>query len=114
MNYIVEQYTEMRREKSDANFAEKTLPVTARALETMIRLSTAHAKLRQSPKVTVEDAEMALNVMKYAIYADEKKKMDEAHQAEADAEAAEAAAANGGDDNDEGGDAGGSRRRPRG
>mmetsp|Transcript_15610 Transcript_15610/g.21579 ORF Transcript_15610/g.21579 Transcript_15610/m.21579 type:complete len:824 (-) Transcript_15610:244-2715(-) len=84
VNYIAEQYSEMRQDKSQEG-AEKTLPVTARSLETMIRLSTAHAKLRQSKDVTLEDTEAALGVMKYAIYADEKRKMDK--QAAADAQA---------------------------
>ena len=48
--YLVETYTELRR-KTDA----KTLPVTARMLETLIRLSTAHAKLRLSARVEEED-----------------------------------------------------------
>jgi hypothetical protein len=73
--FIAQQYAEMRREKAEAG-AEKTLPVTARSLETMIRLSTAHAKLRQSKDVTLADAECALRVMKFAIYADEKRNMD--------------------------------------
>ena len=54
--FIAQQYAEMRREKAEAG-AEKTLPVTARSLETMIRLSTAHAKLRQSKEVMLSDAE---------------------------------------------------------
>ena len=48
--YLVETYTELRG-KTDA----KTLPVTARMLETLIRLSTAHAKLRLSARVEEED-----------------------------------------------------------
>jgi DNA replication licensing factor MCM3 len=88
----------MRREREEGN--EKTLPVTARSLETMIRLSTAHAKLRQSKEVSLADAEAALGVMKYAIYADEKKAMDAANAAAARKEARRG----NGDSDDEDGD----------
>ena len=46
----MDNYAELRQ-KSD----NKTLPVTARMLETLIRLSTAHAKMRLSQKVEKVD-----------------------------------------------------------
>lgn len=56
----------------------QTQPVTPRTLETLIRLSTAHAKLRLSVKVTVEDAQSAIELVQYAYFkkvlAKEKKK----------------------------------------
>jgi len=48
----------------------KTLPVTPRMLETMIRLSCAHAKCRLSSDVQGCDIEVALQIMKYALYHD--------------------------------------------
>ena len=46
----------------------QTQPVTARALETLIRLSTAHAKARLSVKVLAEDAEAAIEMVQYAYF----------------------------------------------
>eukprot|EP00002_Diphylleia_rotans_P034986 TRINITY_DN7583_c0_g1_i1.p1 TRINITY_DN7583_c0_g1~~TRINITY_DN7583_c0_g1_i1.p1 ORF type:complete len:832 (+),score=180.45 TRINITY_DN7583_c0_g1_i1:55-2550(+) len=47
---------------------QRTLPITARTLETMIRLSSAHAKCRLSPAVTEEDVRVALRLMSFALY----------------------------------------------
>lgn len=46
----------------------QTQPVTARALETLIRLSTAHAKARLSVNVLAEDAEAAIEMVQYAYF----------------------------------------------
>ncbi|XP_042479202.1 DNA replication licensing factor MCM3 homolog 3 [Macadamia integrifolia] len=54
-----------------------TLPITARTLETIIRLSTAHAKLKLSKKVTKTDVEAALKVLNFAIYHKELTDMEE-------------------------------------
>ncbi|XP_045830064.1 DNA replication licensing factor MCM3-like isoform X2 [Trifolium pratense] len=47
---IATAYTELRNANSNAKTGG-TLPITARTLETIIRLSTAHAKLKLSRKV---------------------------------------------------------------
>jgi DNA replication licensing factor MCM3 len=46
----------------------QTAPLTARTLETLIRLSTAHAKARLSVKVESDDARAAEEIMRYALY----------------------------------------------
>lgn len=46
----------------------QTQPVTPRTLETMIRLSTAHAKARISRLVTAEDARAAIELIQYAYF----------------------------------------------
>jgi DNA replication licensing factor MCM3 len=42
--------------------------LTARTLETLIRLSTAHAKARLSPKVTDDDAREAEAILRFALF----------------------------------------------
>eukprot|EP00898_Chlorokybus_atmophyticus_P003404 jgi/Chlat1/4064/Chrsp26S04106 len=73
---IVTAYTEMRKESKT-----KTLPITARTLETIVRLSTAHAKLRLSETVQTIDVEAALSVLNVAVDY-EKRSYDEAQDKE--------------------------------
>lgn len=61
--FICERYAELRS-KEDI----KTLPVTPRTLETMIRLTTAHAKCRLQDMATLVDAEAACELMNFALY----------------------------------------------
>lgn len=49
-------------------FFFKTQPITARTLETLIRLSTARAKARFSRTVSSEDAATAIELVQYAIF----------------------------------------------
>ena len=49
----------------------KVLPVTIRSYETLIRLSTAHAKLRLSLEVEISDCVEAFKLMVYCLYKDE-------------------------------------------
>lgn len=46
---------------------ERSMPITARALETLIRLSSAHAKCRLSKTVTEVDVEIAVSLLRYAL-----------------------------------------------
>lgn len=67
-DYIVEQYTELRNIDLTQSDLKRTQVVTARALETMIRLATAHAKSRLSLKVELEDAEEAMELVHFAYF----------------------------------------------
>lgn len=46
----------------------QTSPLTARTLETLIRLSTAHAKARLSSRVEEEDAIAAEEILRFALF----------------------------------------------
>jgi len=46
------------------------LPITIRSYETLIRLSTAHAKLHQSKEVEIKDCVEAFRLMIYCLYGD--------------------------------------------
>jgi DNA replication licensing factor MCM3 len=62
--FIANRYAEMRCRQD-----ERTLPVTARTLETVIRLATAHAKSRLSNVVeATPDCETAMDVLSFALY----------------------------------------------
>ena len=65
MAIISETYATMRSKQSD-----RTLPVTARSLETLIRLSSAHAKLRLSPTVDEVDVECAKGLVNFVLYSE--------------------------------------------
>ncbi|KAJ4981873.1 hypothetical protein NE237_032710 [Protea cynaroides] len=75
--HIATAYAELRNASSNGRGGGGTLPITARTLETMIRLSTAHAKLKLSKKVTKVDVEAALKVLNFAIYHKELTEMED-------------------------------------
>lgn len=66
--YISECYSEMRSFDTSKTDQERTMPVTARQLETLIRLSTAMAKTRLAKTVEKTDAENAYNLLHYACF----------------------------------------------
>ncbi|KAF2368460.1 MCM N-terminal domain [Trinorchestia longiramus] len=65
---IAEEYSRLRSQDSEHTDMARTQPVTARALETLIRLSTAHAKARLSVKVQEQDALAAIEMVQYAYF----------------------------------------------
>ncbi|KAM4629295.1 DNA replication licensing factor MCM3-like [Polymixia lowei] len=67
-DHIAEEYTKLRSHEQLNSDSARTMPVTARALETMIRLSTAHAKARMSKTIDLEDSEAALELMQFAYF----------------------------------------------
>jgi len=59
---ISQKYAQLRQEDRT-----QTLPITARCIESMIRMACAHAKLRFDNKVTDKDVEAVYKVLQYAL-----------------------------------------------
>lgn len=66
-DHIVTTYSGLRNDELHGN-QRKTSPMTARTLETLIRLSTAHAKARLSSKVEEKDAKAAESILRFALF----------------------------------------------
>ncbi|GMT05151.1 hypothetical protein PENTCL1PPCAC_27325, partial [Pristionchus entomophagus] len=78
--FISDCYSEIRSFDTSKTDRERTMPVTARQLETLIRLSTAIAKARLSKTVDRIDAEKAHALLFFACYKEkpkERMEMDE-------------------------------------
>lgn len=65
---IAEEYSRLRCMDNMESDVARTQPVTARTLETLIRLSTAHAKARLSKKIELQDAEAVIELVQYAYF----------------------------------------------
>jgi DNA replication licensing factor MCM3 len=65
--YISSAWTQLRN-KADEDESYKATPITVRTLETLIRLSSAHAKLRLSKAVSKKDCEVAFEMLNFALY----------------------------------------------
>lgn len=88
-SYIAEEYSRLRSQDSMSSDTARTSPVTARTLETLIRLSTAHAKARMSKTVDLQDAEEAVELVQYAYFKkvlEKEKKRKKQHEDESETE----------------------------
>ncbi|EEC19578.1 DNA replication licensing factor, putative, partial [Ixodes scapularis] len=65
---IAEEYARLRSFDTENTDVARTQPVTARTLETLIRLSTAHAKARFSRTVEPGDAMAAIELVQFAYF----------------------------------------------
>jgi len=79
--YAAQLYSVIRQKAAYSDQNKIACPVTVRTLETMIRLATAHSKLRLSKAVTTSDIDVAVNLIHLSIFG-------EAMDAEADDEPA--------------------------
>lgn len=113
---IVKAYADLRNDDLEGN-KRRTSPMTARTLETLIRLATAHAKARLSTRVLAEDAEAAEGILKYALFKeviapdDRRKKRRKIYSRAPDASSSsdEGEGSDNNDDDDDGGSDGGYR-----
>jgi DNA replication licensing factor MCM4 len=64
---LTEAYVAMRKLGDDIRAAERRITATTRQLESMIRLSEAHARMRLSTEVTAEDVEEAVRLIRSAL-----------------------------------------------
>lgn len=64
---LVSSYVALRKLGEDVRAAERRITATTRQLESMIRLSEAHAKMRLSSSVTVDDVKEAVRLIRSAI-----------------------------------------------
>ncbi|KAF2864607.1 DNA replication licensing factor MCM3 [Massariosphaeria phaeospora] len=66
-DHIVTAYSALRNDELDSG-TRRTSPITPRTLETLIRLSTAHAKARLSKRVEQKDAAIAEQILRFALF----------------------------------------------
>ena len=62
---IKQFYVDLRNMPVSSESAMKPIPISARQLQALIRMSEASAKMRLSETVEVEDSERAIEIMKY-------------------------------------------------
>lgn len=65
---ISNEYSRLRSQDLMDSDVARTQPVTARTLETLIRLSTAHAKARMARTVAEKDAQAAIELIQFAYF----------------------------------------------
>ena len=64
---IMEFYISIRNKTTNVDHGLKAIPITARQLEAIVRLSEACAKVRLSHQVTIEDTKKAISLLKYSM-----------------------------------------------
>ncbi|XP_070588591.1 DNA replication licensing factor MCM3 [Erythrolamprus reginae] len=65
---IAQEYSSLRSQEQISSDNARTSPITARTLETLIRLSTAHAKARMSKIIEKQDAKTAVELVQFAYF----------------------------------------------
>lgn len=67
LDEIKNYYVKMRSQGEIEGQAARPIPITARQLEALVRLSEASAKIRLSDKVTRQDARKAIELLEYCL-----------------------------------------------
>lgn len=68
IEYAAQYYSALRTKAFTTDQNKVSMPITVRTLETMIRLATAHAKLRLSKQVEGEDIDIACQLLNNSIF----------------------------------------------
>jgi replicative DNA helicase Mcm len=58
-------YVDLRNKPVSSDSSLRPIPISARQLQALVRMSEASAKVRLSPEVTIEDSKRAIELMKY-------------------------------------------------
>jgi len=58
-------YVDLRNKPVSSESALRPIPISARQLQAIVRMSEASARVRLSPEVTIEDSKRAIDLMKY-------------------------------------------------
>lgn len=66
-NEIKDFYVQMRNREAVDEKASRSIPISARQLEALVRLAEAHAKVRLSKEVTRKDARKAIELLTYCL-----------------------------------------------
>jgi len=66
--YTSKSYATIRKKAANYDQNKVSQPITVRTLESIIRLATAHAKLRFSKTVEMNDVDIALGMLNEAIF----------------------------------------------
>ena len=81
-DYISKSWTTIREKSVSEEWKGKTIPVTVRTLESLIRLATAYAKARLSQKVEKQDALNAVELLTNSFFAENEGKLLEQEEEE--------------------------------
>lgn len=71
---ITKEWSALRQkdfENSQDKSQQRFMPITVRTLESLIRLATAHAKLRLSKNIEKQDCELAVEMMTYSLFGED-------------------------------------------
>jgi DNA replication licensing factor MCM3 len=71
MNSAAGIYGELRKKVAGYDESKVAVPVTVRTFETLIRLATAHAKLRMSKNIDQDDILIAAQLLNETIFREE-------------------------------------------
>ena len=83
-DYISKSWTNIREKSVSEEWKGKTIPVTVRTLESLIRLATAYAKARLSQKVEKQDALNAVELLTNSFFAENEGKLLEEEENQMD------------------------------
>lgn len=77
VEFAAKLYAALRAKAAKADQAKISVPITVRTLETIIRLATAHAKMRLSREVINDDIQMAASLLLHTIFQEEQEGLNE-------------------------------------